>query len=116
MIFRATFVGRTLHAIGIFYPITTYCYGDNEEAARLDLYERYEHIQRLNLELAPVLAVKDAKPGDRIYLIGENGRIIENAAYTIEPHELVEPVAAMKHATGVTESINPDHPCIVWTN
>jgi len=50
MLYKATFVGRRVNADGIFYPITTTCEGDNQEAARLDLYNRYDHIMHLKLE------------------------------------------------------------------
>jgi hypothetical protein len=45
----ARFYGRTKGAIGIFYWITAEVDGADPDAARLALYDRYEHIQRLTL-------------------------------------------------------------------
>ena len=47
--YTAKFTGREVNAIGIFYPITTTVQGENEEQARINLYERYEHIMGLTL-------------------------------------------------------------------
>ncbi len=47
--YTATFVGRTKGAIGIFYRINTTVTADNPEAARLALYDRFEHITGLHL-------------------------------------------------------------------
>ena len=52
MQYQATFTGREVGAIGKFYPITATTQGDNEEQARLNLYDRYEHITGLKLEMA----------------------------------------------------------------
>lgn len=49
MKYRATFTGRKLGAIGIFYSITAEVEGETEEQARLNLYERFEHIHGLKL-------------------------------------------------------------------
>lgn len=49
MIFQATFHGRVKGAIGISHVITTTVKGENEEAARLALYEGYEHVLQLKL-------------------------------------------------------------------
>ena len=48
---QATFVGRKKGAIGIFYPITTTVEGDNVEQATLNLYERFEHVHKLQIGL-----------------------------------------------------------------
>ena len=42
--YKANFTGRLKGAIGVFYPISTYTKGEDEAAARLFLYERFEHI------------------------------------------------------------------------
>ena len=47
--YTAKFTGRKVGAIGIFYPITTTVQAENEEAARLKLYDKYEHIMGLKL-------------------------------------------------------------------
>lgn len=47
--YKATFTGREVNAIGIFYPITTTVQGANEEQARINLYDRYDHIMGLVL-------------------------------------------------------------------
>lgn len=49
MRYTATFTGRTAGAIGIFHRITTEVSGATPEAARLALYDRYEHIHQLAL-------------------------------------------------------------------
>ncbi len=49
MKYTATFVGRGIGAIGVFYPITALVEGLNEKDARLKLYNRYEHITHLKL-------------------------------------------------------------------
>lgn len=52
MTYQAKFTGRTVGAIGIFYPITTTVDGDNEDDARLRLYDRFDHI--MGLKLTPI--------------------------------------------------------------
>jgi len=47
--YKARFYGRTINAIGIFYWIEVEVQGENEEQARLNLYEKYDHISRLTL-------------------------------------------------------------------
>lgn len=47
--YKATFTGRKINAIGIFYKITDTVEAENEEQARLKLFEKYEHIQSLKL-------------------------------------------------------------------
>jgi len=49
--FTAKFIGREKGAIGIFYPIeaTVTVAQASETAARLALYDQYEHIQQLTL-------------------------------------------------------------------
>lgn len=46
----ATFVGRKAGAIGISYHITTTVLADSPAAARLKLYDTYEHIHGLTLK------------------------------------------------------------------
>jgi len=48
-VYQAKFVGRYLHSGGIFNEIHTFCRGETAEDARLDLYNRFEHIQHLTL-------------------------------------------------------------------
>jgi hypothetical protein len=50
MKYKAIFTGRTKNAIGIFYQITDTVEGKNEEEARLNLYNKYEHIHQLTLK------------------------------------------------------------------
>lgn len=113
MIWYAKFTGRKVGAIGIFYPIQTYCYGADIEAATLDLYQRYEHIAGLKLEVRPVVKVGDCKPGDRIQLV-QNGTIVENGLYIVQPvSEIVAPVACMFVATGITQTVDAELDCVV---
>lgn len=49
MKYKATFTGREVGAIGIFHKIETEVDGENEESARLALYDRFEHITGLTL-------------------------------------------------------------------
>ena len=56
MKYKATFRGREAGAIGIMQDITTTTEGETPEAARLALYDRFEHITGLTLK--PVERVK----------------------------------------------------------
>lgn len=47
--YRVNFKGRQVGAIGIFYAIADTVQGEDEEQARLKLYEKYEHISGLKL-------------------------------------------------------------------
>jgi hypothetical protein len=47
--YQAKFTGREVGAIGIFYKITATVEAENAEAARLKLYEKYEHLMDLTL-------------------------------------------------------------------
>lgn len=49
--YRATFTGRLKNAIGIFYTITDYVTAEDEKAANLKLYDKYDHVMFLKLEL-----------------------------------------------------------------
>lgn len=48
--YTATFNGRTKDAIGITYVITDTVDGTDEENARINLYDKYEHIRCLELK------------------------------------------------------------------
>lgn len=48
--YHAVFTGREVGAIGKFHKIDTVVGGENPKAARLNLYERFEHISGLKLE------------------------------------------------------------------
>ena len=48
--YKATFYGRKVGAIGIRYLIEDTVSADNKEAARLKLYDKYEHISDLKLK------------------------------------------------------------------
>lgn len=50
-LYRATFTGRHVGAIGIFYAISVDVVADSKEHATLRLYDSYEHIHGLNLTL-----------------------------------------------------------------
>lgn len=52
MKYQATFIGRLSGSQGISCEITAEVQGDNEEEARLRLYDHYEHIMKLRLEPA----------------------------------------------------------------
>lgn len=47
--YHARFTGRSKGAIGIFHACECFIAGENEAAARLNLYNDYEHIQGLSL-------------------------------------------------------------------
>lgn len=61
MKYNATFIGREVGAIGISYNITATVEGANEEAARLALYDRYEHILGLQLKAVETVKIDPAK-------------------------------------------------------
>jgi len=48
--YSATFTGRTKNAIGITYKIQTTVEGTDEENARINLYDRFEHVIGLELK------------------------------------------------------------------
>lgn len=48
--YRITFYGRTVGAIGIDYEITAEREGVDMEAARLALYDKYEHVHVVRYE------------------------------------------------------------------
>lgn len=48
--YRCTFTGRQNSAIGVIYPITETVEAETPEAARLTLYDRYEHISGFTAE------------------------------------------------------------------
>ena len=50
MEYKATFRGREKDAIGIFYQIDTTVQGNDDEGARLNLYDRFDHVTGLKLE------------------------------------------------------------------
>ena len=47
--FKASFSGRQNGAIGIYYHIDTIVNGTDQEQARINLYDRFEHIHLLDL-------------------------------------------------------------------
>ena len=49
MTYTAHFYGRTKGAIGVFYWIDTEVEASTADAARLALYDRFEHISGLTL-------------------------------------------------------------------
>jgi len=48
--YKITFHGREVGAIGIFYQITATVQAENEEGAKLKLYDNYEHISVLTIK------------------------------------------------------------------
>jgi hypothetical protein len=50
--YEVRFYGRTIGAIGILYWITDTVQAENEEAAKLKLYDKYEHISILTIREA----------------------------------------------------------------
>lgn len=52
MKFRATFFGKQKDAIGISYDHIDFVEGEDEEGARLNLYNTHEHLQ--NVRLSPL--------------------------------------------------------------
>jgi hypothetical protein len=123
MIYAAKFTGRKLYASGIMYPISTHCYGDNEEAARIGLYDRYQNIMGLKLELRPIVTVGECKVGDSIYRV-ENERLVghitphESAYQVCEKSDIVCSGAYANHITcrnsaGILVPVAADMQCIV---
>jgi len=51
VIYTAKFRGSYRGAIGITYLISTVVEGNNQETARLALYDRFEHISGLTLDV-----------------------------------------------------------------
>ena len=51
--YLAKFHGRKVGAIGITYDIEARCYGNDPVEAHLELYNRYEHINRWELTEIP---------------------------------------------------------------
>lgn len=49
MKYQAKFTGRKLHASGVLYKIEDTVEAENEEQARLRLYDRYQDIMKLEL-------------------------------------------------------------------
>ena len=47
--YSATFYGKQKGAIGVFLTYTTVVQGENETQARINLYNRYDHIMSLTL-------------------------------------------------------------------
>lgn len=50
MTWEITFTGRTKNAIGIFYTITDTFTGETLEDAKLNMYDRYEHIRIISIK------------------------------------------------------------------
>lgn len=74
MRFRFDFVGCKRGAIGIHYPITAEAVGADAEAAKLALYDRYDHIsgaKHVRLMFAPTYVNKN---GMRTLMQGNQGR------------------------------------------
>ena len=123
MIYAAKFTGRLLFASGIMYPISTHCYGENEEAAQLQLYEDHQDIMGLKLELRPIVTVGDCKVGDHIYRV-ENERLVghitphESSYQVCDKSDIVCSGAYANHITcrnsaGILVPVATDMPCIV---
>jgi hypothetical protein len=49
--YRIHFMGRHIGAIGIFQEFTETVQAENDEAARLKLYDKYEHIRVISCVL-----------------------------------------------------------------
>ncbi len=67
-IYSASFIGRQLGAIGIFYPIRFELEAPDLEAAKLKLYETHEHLSDLRIVPAHRWQIVDTWNG------GEGGR------------------------------------------
>jgi len=48
-IYKVKFIGRHIGAIGSFVRFSTTIKSENEEQAKLKLYEEYEHVQHLEI-------------------------------------------------------------------
>lgn len=108
-IYHAKFHGRKKNAEGIFYDITTYCYGKNEEDARTSLYDQYEHVMHLVLTETPVVAAKDVPKGTVCYRIMRIAGLPRVMGME-DPHN-----ATYKRSTD-TESSTKDEPLFVVPN
>jgi hypothetical protein len=51
MKYRVSFIGRTLGAIGMFYPIVAEVEAASEDEAWLSLYDRYDSVMRPKFEI-----------------------------------------------------------------
>lgn len=51
--YKCNFIGRTVNAIGITYPIKDTIQANNKEEAHLKLYDKYEHIRLLTINGKP---------------------------------------------------------------
>lgn len=84
--YNAKFTGRRVNADGIFYPIKTVVVGIDEANAEINLYSRFDHISRLELEEIddPDIAMRtikvafdDAKYDYQTNINGTRGSIVE---------------------------------------
>lgn len=48
--YKITFRGREKNAIGISYTITDFFSGENEDQARISMYDKYDHILVMHCE------------------------------------------------------------------
>lgn len=112
LIFFAETVGRKFNAIGIFTPIRTYCYGNSKHEAILSLYDHFEHLLLPKLTHCPVVRLGDVKDGDRIYLIGDDGKIIRDSAFKVLELTNATTRKCLRASTGVDELLSVDLPCI----
>lgn len=64
--YRITFYGRLKNAIGVDYQITAEREGENFEAARLALYDEYEHVHVLKFEDVARDAAGEPTGGDDV--------------------------------------------------
>ncbi len=85
-VFRASFKGREIGAIGIFYPISTTVEAKNKEEAKRKLYDRYEHLTGVKLTRAKKTNPKGKGIKQRLEHLRRRLRA-ENMSYD-ELHEL----------------------------
>ena len=124
-VYRATFQGRNIHSGGISTPQNTFVIGADEESARLNLYERFEDILRLNLEKLVVTQIKFCSVDDKIYLVTLDGEKLELVGKTDpegsffkvceeDPHNTIKGYrSCMNMSTGIRSHMNDDLLCVI---
>jgi hypothetical protein len=110
-IFRATFTGRKINAIGIMYPIVTLVTGSDEDMARLELYNTHEHVTRLKLEELEVVCIRNCKPGDKICLV--KSRMADSDYTVVEGDNMPGFQHCRTESTGVIVQLNDGMLCVV---
>jgi hypothetical protein len=84
MIYKAVFQGRPVNSIGKPQLCVTYTRGDDEESARLELYKRWAHVQKLTLQVVEPTLYKDCVARGIKTLSYHSDLYVPNTALTLE--------------------------------